>query len=118
MIFRKKEPLNQQEIQNVFDELEFSLALLESPVFKVIPIRISLQKKDDRFSGLIVKYKEIIAFIPREELKHFCYKLGNAEKLVSERIPLDVYFKKFQEGKNLLAPWQWQTPIFTMLYPD
>lgn len=115
MILRKY--LSQEEIQNVFDEFEFSQSLLEPQEFKVIPIRVSLRRKDKRFSGLIVKYKGVIGFIPLNGLKTFCYELEAAEKLVRERVLLNVYFANFEEKENLFAPEQWKTPIFTMFEP-
>lgn len=120
MIFKKRErkrSLSQKEIQDVFDELEFSQSLLEPLKFTTIPVKVSLRSKDHKFSGLVVKYKGVIGFIPKQALNSSYYLLKNAEEAVKEKIPIDVYFKKFEEGKNLFAPWQWQTPIFTMLKP-
>ena len=79
--------------QDVLDELEFSLGLLEPSEFTVIPVRVSLRKKDDRFSGLVVSYKGVEGFVPKDELKEPYYNLECAQKLVEERIPIQVYLQ-------------------------
>lgn len=109
--------LTKEYIQNVFDELEFSQALLEPLLFKVILIKVSIRRRDNRFSGIVVEYKDVIGFIPLEGLKNPYYNLESAKKAVENRIAIDVYFLKFQLRQNFLVFWQWQTPIFTMFEP-
>jgi len=115
---RKRKFISREDIQNIFDELEFSSALLQPPSFKIIPIKISFRSKDNRFSGLVVKYKEVIGFVPRENLQNPLRNLENSQKLMEARIPILAYFLRFEERQNLFAPRQRQTPIFSMFQPN
>lgn len=99
----KRKFLSRQDTQNVLDELEFSLGLLEPPIFEVIPVRVSL-RKDGRFSGLTVEYKGVKGFVPRHGLKKPYDEPETAQKLVEDGTLIEVHLSKI-EGRK---------PIFTM----
>lgn len=109
--------LSRQRIKNALDELEFSLSLLEHPQFEVTPVKISVRKKDNKFCGIVVKYKGVAGFIPKHRLNTPFNNLEEAQKLVNERRPIQVYLLRIENDKNPASPGEWQIPIFTMKEP-
>jgi len=104
-----------QHIQEVLEELEFSLSLLEPTLFLAKPVRLSIRKRDNSFSGIIVSYKGVIGFVPLYELKKPYRELRAAEQLIKEGKLIEVYLLKISESKDLS---QWETPIFSMFSPS
>ncbi len=110
------------EIEEVLAEIEFSLSLLEQPVFKVKPINLSFKK--GWFSGIWAKYKpewsseSVDVFIPHNELKKPYFLRSAAEKLVRNHTAIEVYPLRIDVNKQSHDSRKWQLPIFTMFSSD
>lgn len=104
-----------QHIQEVLEELEFSLSLLEPPLFLAKPERPSTRKRDNSFSGIIVSYKGVIGFVPFYKLEKPYRELGAAEQLIKKGGLIEVYLLRISEGRG---PNEWETPIFSMFPPS
>ena len=99
-------------IEEVIVEIEFALSLLEPPIFKVKPKKLSFEK--GWFSGIWAEYRTIDVFIPHNELKRPYFLRSASEKLIKNQIAIEVYPLKIEINKKNRDPEKWKIPIFTM----
>jgi len=99
--------------EDVLDELRFSLALANSPTFKVIPEKILFRKKDKKFSGIEVNYKGVKGFAPKRELRKPYRQVEEIRELIRNKTPIRACLMRIEEKRGFNNSEDWEIPIFS-----